>query len=159
METSYEEVVATYFSQFEKQVAKEMLARPKVQQLLKTLGLEVFVPTNWTGVNGQDDLEIQFLPDFPASSRPDARPVDPKLYEHAHKEYLRLKKYMYEKSYSSVASPLVIAPKATAPFIRFCGDYVKINKFIKTHHYPIPKVTRRGGCFSEYRGELLGVDG
>ena len=55
METSHEEAVATYFSQFEKQVAKEMLERPKVRHLLKTLGLEVFVPTNWTGVNGLDD--------------------------------------------------------------------------------------------------------
>ena len=52
METSHKEAVATYFSQFEKQVAKEMLKRPKVQHLLKTLSLEVFVPTNWTGPTG-----------------------------------------------------------------------------------------------------------
>jgi hypothetical protein len=41
---------------------------------------------------------------------------------------------------SPVASPLVIAPKATPPYIRFCGDYVAVNKFIITHHGYIPNV-------------------
>lgn len=150
METSHEEAVATYFSQFEKQVAPAMLSRPRVKNLLETLGLQVFVPQNWDGVNGLPDLELEFMPSFPTSSKPGARPVNPRLYEHAKKEYNRLKKYMYEKSYSAVASPLVIAPKATAPFIRFCGDYVKINKHIVTHHYPIPKVTNELAKISKW---------
>jgi hypothetical protein len=37
---------------------------------------------------------------------------------------------------------LVIAPKATFPFIRFCGDYVFLNKFIVIGHFPIPDVVR-----------------
>ena len=36
--------------------------------------------------------------------------------------------------------PLVVASKATAPFIRCCGDYVEYNKGIETIHYPIPNV-------------------
>ena len=48
---------------------------------------------------------------------------------------------MYVPSDSPIASCLVVAPKATKPFIRFCGDYsTLVNKFIVTGHYPIPKV-------------------
>ena len=51
--------------------------------------------------------------------------------------------YMYVESDSPIASCLVIAPKATKPFIRFCGDYaVVINKFIITGHHPIPDVLK-----------------
>ena len=50
------------------------------------------------------------------------------------------KTYFYVESFSPIASPLVIAPKATKPFIRFCGDYVQINKYIKFYSYPIPHV-------------------
>jgi len=66
--------------------------------------------------------------------------VNPKLYAHAKNEFDRLMKYFYRESHSSIASCLVIAPKATAPFIRFCGDYVFINRYIVTGHYPIPNV-------------------
>ena len=48
--------------------------------------------------------------------------------------------YFYRPTTSSHASPLVTAPKATAPFVRFCGDYRWINEFIITGHYPIPNV-------------------
>ena len=45
--------------------------------------------------------------------------------------------------YGPVASSLVIAPpKATAPFIRFCGDYQGVNKFIPHWHIPIPHPQR-----------------
>ena len=80
---------------------------------------------------------------MPEVMKPRARPVNPKLYEHAKKEFLRLMEYMYEKSSSDISSCLVIAPKATAPFIRFCGDYVGINRFIVIGHYPIPHVQRQ----------------
>jgi hypothetical protein len=43
-----------------------------------------------------------------------------------------------EPSSSPIASCLVIAPKATTPFIRFCGAYVAINYHVEVGHYPIP---------------------
>ena len=47
---------------------------------------------------------------------------------------------MYRHSTSPWASPLVIAPKATKPFIRFCGDYRWLNAYVlKTQAY-IPRV-------------------
>ena len=58
------------------------------------------------------------------------------------KEFQRLRQFYYIPSTSPIASCLVIAPKATAPFIRFCGDYVFLNKYIVIGHYPIPDVVR-----------------
>ena len=59
-------------------------------------------------------------------------------------EFFRLKQYIYVDSDSHIASPLVIAPKATHPFIRLCGDYRKINKYIKCPAdaipYPLKKI-------------------
>ena len=51
-----------------------------------------------------------------------------------------MRTYFYEPSTSSIACPLVIAPKATAPFIRLCGDYRPINSFISIPQEPIPHV-------------------
>ena len=48
--------------------------------------------------------------------------------------------YMYEDSDSAIAVPLVVAPKATSPFIRICGDYVWLNKYLIVGHYYIPHV-------------------
>ena len=48
--------------------------------------------------------------------------------------------YMYVESHSPIAAPLVIAPKETAPFIRFCGDYVWHNQYLRVGHYYIPNV-------------------
>ena len=39
-----------------------------------------------------------------------------KMYAHAKTEFERLEKYFYVDSESPIASPLVIAPKATAPY-------------------------------------------
>ena len=58
----------------------------------------------------------------------------------AKKEFDMLYKYFYVESESPIASPLVIAPKATQPFIRFCGDYRKVNKYIKISQQPVPIV-------------------
>ena len=86
-------------------------------------------------------IEFNWKPNFPEIVKPHNRPVNPRLFEHAHKELKRLLTYMYIESDSPVASCLVIAPKATEPFMRFCGDYAPVvNKWIETGHYPIPHV-------------------
>ena len=77
---------------------------------------------------------------FPPFHKVRSLPVNPRLYEHAKKEFERLTGYMYRHSTSPWASPLVIAPKATKPFIRFCGDYRWLNAYVlKTQAY-IPRV-------------------
>ena len=62
------------------------------------------------------------------------------MWKCAEKEFSRLKTYFYEPSRSPHASCLVVAPKATKPFIRFCGDYGVINKYLPTGHYNIPVI-------------------
>ena len=142
MEMTTEEALKEFELLIPTHVSKEFLDATNIEQLLKDKGARVFVPQNWEGINGIPPLELNFRDGFPDSIKPRARPVNPKLYEHAHKEFTRLLKYFYEPSTSSVASCLVIAPKATSPYIRFCGDYVAINNFIEIPHFPIPHVQR-----------------
>jgi hypothetical protein len=140
MEMSHEEAVKEFHSQFEKHVHKDFADATPILALLKEKGSHVFVPQNWEGIKGVADIDLELKEGMPQILKPRARPVNPKLYENAKKEFDRLKKYFYRDSNSDIASCLVIAPKATAPFIRFCGDYVAVNKFIVTGHYPIPHV-------------------
>ena len=83
----------------------------------------MFVPGYWREILVFPDLDLKFKPNFPDSYRNRSRSINPKLCDHAKKEFDRLKQYIYVDSDSLWASPLVIAPKATTPFIRFCGDY------------------------------------
>jgi hypothetical protein len=140
MELSYDEAVAEFLSLIPKHVSKEFLENSNVEHLLKTKGIKVFLPQNWDGINGVEPLKLSWKPGLPESMKPRARPINPRLYENAKKEFQRLLKYFYVPSTSPLASCLVIAPKATTPFIRFCGDYVAINKYINIGHYPIPNV-------------------
>jgi hypothetical protein len=140
MEITPEEAEKEYFSQLESHVSKEFADCTPILNLLKTKGLKVFVPHNWEGIKGVKPLELNWKPNLPPSIKPKARPVNPRLYENAKKEFDRLLKYFYAPSRSDIASCLVIAPKSTPPFIRFCGDYVFLNKYIEIGHYPIPHV-------------------
>ena len=45
--------------------------------------------------------------------------------------------YFYAPSTSTIACPLVVAPEATAPFIRLCGYYRPVNPYICIPQEPI----------------------
>ena len=142
MEMTPGEALQEYYSLFETHVAPEFARAVPVLELLRKYHA-VFVPTNWEGIKGIDPIEFNWLPNIPSRMKPKARPINPKLWENAQKEFNRLFKYFYIPSDSPIASCLVVAPKATKPFIRFCGDYATlINKFIATGHHPIPDVRR-----------------
>jgi len=140
MEMSYEEAVEEFYSSFDKQVDPTFASSTNVIDLLKTKGVKVFVPQNWEGINGIPLFELDFREGLPQSMKPKARPINPKLFPAAQAEFQRLCKYFYVPSNSPIASCIVIAPKATKPFIRYCGDYVIINRYIIVGHYPIPNV-------------------
>jgi hypothetical protein len=143
MEVPYEQALQEYLDMIPTHVSKEFLDATHVEQLLINKGKLVFVPDSWGGIKGVAPLELDWKEEaLPKRLKPRARPINPKLYEHALKEFNRLKGYIYEDSTSEIASCLVIAPKATPPFIRFCGDYGEINKYIAIGHYPIPHVQR-----------------
>ena len=100
--------------------------------------MKVIIPDNWEGIKGIQPLQLQFKDTLPDRLKPKSRPINLRLWEVAEKEFKRLLGYFYESSRSPWASCLVVAPKATKPFIRFCGDYSQINIHIQTGHYTIP---------------------
>jgi RNase H-like domain found in reverse transcriptase len=141
MEVGPEEARKEYLVELPQHIAPAMLAAcPEVMELLRSdHAMDVFAPLEWNG--------LQIAPatftvrgDLPTRLTPKARPIRPALFENAAKEFNRLLKYFYTESESPIASPLVIAPKATAPFIRFCGDYRVVNQFIDIPQQPIPIV-------------------
>ena len=79
-------------------------------------------------------------PGLPEFLKAHTRPIREILYKHAKTEFERMQTYFYVKSHSPIACPLVVAPKATAPFIRLCGDYRPINPFVTILQEPIPHV-------------------
>ena len=141
MEISVEESRKEYFELIPSHVSEGMLKEcPKIVDLLKTeKAQETFAPSRWEGMKVKP-VELIISGELPDRMTPKARPIRKELYENAKKEYERLRKYFYEDSNSSIASPLVISPKATAPFIRYCGDYREVNKYIKVPQQPIPIV-------------------
>ena len=142
MEMSHDQALEEFRSLFDTHVAPEFASATPIISLLQLKGAKVFVPSNWDGINGVEPLHLDWKPGLPESMKPRARPVNPKLFAAAKIEFHRLLGYFYRPSTSSIASCLVIAPKATAPFIRFCGDYVGVNRYISIGHYPIPHVQR-----------------
>jgi len=141
METSYEESRKEYFNSLEKHVGEQLIRCESFMELLKSdLAVDRFVPKEWTGIRGFPPLDLQVKNDFPPMHKVRSRPINPRLYDHAKVEYERLTKYMYKPSVSPWASPLVIAPKATKPFIRFCGDYRWLNPYVIMPQAYIPRV-------------------
>jgi hypothetical protein len=140
MEMSVAEAQEEFFTQVasSKHIAQAFREAKDIENLLKAKGIKVFVPQNWTGINGLEPLELVWKPTLPEKMKPAQRHVNPRLMEDAKLEFDRLKKYMYVDSNSDICSPLVKAPKATKPFIRFCGDYVKVNLHMEIGHFPIP---------------------
>lgn len=141
MEVSPEEARIEYLSMLDQHVSEGMkLAIPKIMSLLQSdLALDVFVPSEWNGMK-VPPVMMQIVGELPSRMYARPRPVRNELYEAAKKEFDRLKTYFYVDSESPIASPLVIAPKATLPYIRFCGDYRRINTFISIPQQPIPIV-------------------
>ena len=141
METSVEDARKEYLETFEKQIKPEMVAAvPRILEIMKSSrACEVFSPSKWNGLR-MEPVVLETSQQLPSRLAPKARPIRDNLYEHAKAEFDRLSSYFYEESKSPIASPLVIAPKATNPFIRFCGDYREVNKYIKIPQQPIPIV-------------------
>ena len=141
MEMSVDQAKQEYFSLFEKHVCPSFIAQcPKILQLLRTKGLRVFVPQNWKGIQGIPPIELRFSDDMPLVHKPKVRPVNQRIFEDTKKEYQRLSQYHLVPSDSPFASNLVVAPKATKPFVRLCGDHVFVNKFIIAGYFLIPHV-------------------
>jgi len=139
LEQSYDESVREFMELFETHISPEFRKAVPIEKFLLEVAIKVFVPEKWTGINGIEEIELEFLPGMPTRHKPKARPINPQLAVRAKEEFERLFGYFYRWSTSDVCSCLVVAPKGTAPFIRFCGDYSWMNMFIVRGHFPIPR--------------------
>ena len=139
--TSINEARLAYHKDLETHVMPQMHAScPNIIRLLTSeLAYDVFVPQLWKGIH-MDPYHLDTKPGMPDYLKAHTRPIRDVLYQHAKTEFDRMKTYFYVKSNSPIACPLVVAPKATAPFIRLCGDYRPINSFITISQEPIPHV-------------------
>ena len=141
MEMTVQQAEQEYFELFDSHIAPEFVSScPQILDLLRNKGLRVFVPQNWLGINGLEPIQFQFSDDMPKVHKPKTRPVNPRLFADTLKEYKRLLQYHLVPSDSPFVSNLVVAPKATKPFVRLCGDYVFVNKFITAGYFVIPPV-------------------
>lgn len=152
MEMSVEDAKQEYLNNFATRVAPEFAAATSVNSMLTTLGLDVFVPTNWKGVSGPGlrPIHIKFREDMPRRIKPATRNIPPRLREVTLRELERMCQYFYEDSNSPISSPLTVAPKATNPGIRICGDYRVPNLYIDCGHYPIPNIIHQLHKMSEF---------
>ena len=141
LSTSHEEARAAYIIELEVHVTQEMRETcPIIMDLLtSSLALEVFVPDSWLGID-MPPYHLETKPGLPDHMKAHTRPVREALYKDAKTEFDRMRTYFYVPSNSPIASPLVVAPKATTPFIRLCGDYRGVNEYIRIPQEPIPHV-------------------
>jgi hypothetical protein len=117
-------VLDTYYGYLETNINPDFInACPKVIDFMKSdIALSVFCPTEWHGIRDIPLLDLEVSPLLPKRMYTRARTIKDILMENAKKEFDRLCLYMYVPSNSPIASPLVIAPKPTPPYVRFCGD-------------------------------------
>ena len=131
-----------FLSEVESRIDSGFAQATQILRYLKTEAIDVFVPRDWTGIKGIALIRLEFLEKPPKRMKPASRRIPAAILEATKKEFQRLLTYFYEPSNSSITSPIVIAPKATSPFVRICGDYRLINKLLKIFNFPIPDVIK-----------------
>ena len=105
---------------------------PKRSELIEVLDkfAGVFYQSNFNGVKHVEPIDLETRADMPLQHKPEFRYVSVRDEAAFNKEIIRMKTSMYTVSQSPIVHPIVVAPKATSPFIRICGDYRWINQYI-----------------------------
>ena len=145
LSTTHEEALDKYFADCKKNTAPE--AWSYVKDILHSqLAQDQFCPHEWTGMKDVEPIDLQFVPEFEQVKLKGLGPkgtkafVNEKMKEHYYKEFRRMRDYMYVPSNSSTASRIIVADKATPPWVRICGDYRIINKYVKLPQVVIPNI-------------------
>jgi len=153
----YQDIIEDYEKQIDIQVSSDFAAyqlgditkeHPELQattveDLFHTeLFHDCFCPKQWKGIEGFDPLELEFDENMPSVHKVHAYPINPKIFEPTRLEVERLCTYMWKDSDSPVACPMVVAPKATPPYVRMCGDYRWINQWVRSGQYYIPHASK-----------------
>ena len=147
------------FPVLETQVTPEMKdAQPRVMDtLISPVTLETFSPSAWNGLK-IPPVSFEVSSAMPASMVIKARAIRPDLYERAKKEINRLVQYCSIFMRRTAIrppprSPLHwrLPPKATNPFIRFCGNLRRTNEYTMPQH-TIPAVANELATASQFKG-------
>jgi hypothetical protein len=110
----YSEAKDEYMSLLESHISEEMRAATDIMTLMKSEeALKVFLPVAWTGLNGIEPILLKTLPSMPTKIKPPARPINPKLYENAKKEFERLRTYFYREGTLTSLTSVSYAPTTT----------------------------------------------
>ena len=142
MSMSSIEIDEQYGKEIQQHVNDDMMKKTKIMDLLSGEGRKAFIHDGkWEGIKGleslpnmENGLELNWKEDLIKGlkrSKIRARPIADHLFEVCKAEMDRLRGYLYVDSESEISSPLVVAPKATPPYVRFCGDYVQKNKLLQ----------------------------
>ena len=115
---------------------------PAWRQLMESDSIiSIFIPKSWKGLN-LPPIELEWKDDVPDSYRDYMVQIPHQLRDVYTREMDRLKQHFYAPSTSRTVSAVVVAKKATKPYIRVCGNYVKMNNFIKQEQawHPDPRL-------------------
>ena len=112
---------------------------PGFYEFMRDEAIKVFVCTNWTGIDAPP-IEFKWKEGMPEEHKVKSRPIAPQRFPMVQKEFGRLTQYHLLPCESPFVSPMSDADKATAPFVRICGDYRFVNQFILPDQHHIPKI-------------------
>ena len=119
-----------YVSQIPRQIQEKLLEDPKWKQLLMTKGMTVWGEPVTTGITGVEPVEIHVNTEaMPVEHRAQLRPPPQQIRKEVREYIATLIGTMFERSDSSITSPMTVATKKTAPFFRLAGDYRWLNQF------------------------------
>ena len=146
------EQMETFYNLMETHIDPEFAKATNIIQFMKDEGIIVFtnLKQNWDGIQGVDLVHVEFTEQLPARLKPATRKIPPAILEVAKKEFDRLRTYFLIPSTSPVASNITVASKATPPYVRLCGDFRIVNKYIITNHGPLPDVRLNIDRISNY---------
>jgi transposase InsO family protein len=146
MSDDYDERMLKYESLIDAQVHDDFpQVTNQLRALLRTdLARDVFVPRDWTGLTHADGtpwVHTIAWKSIPPSRYVKSLSVRPAHLPVAKKEFDHLTNIGYwVKSSSDVVSPMLVAPKATDPFIRLVTNYAWLRPYMAIPQYPIPRV-------------------
>jgi len=128
-----------FHSLFETHIDPEFAKAIKILQFMEDESIIVFtnLKQNWDGIQGVDPVHMEFTEFLRARLKPPTRKFPPSILDIAKKEFDRLRSDFLKPSTSPVALNITVAFKATPPYVRICGDFRIVNKYIKTNHGPL----------------------
>lgn len=107
--------------------------------------VDVFVAPDWTGIKHPETGETWVINiewhAVPKASKAKPIRVRPSQLEPSHKELLRMLGLGFLlEAHGPIASPLLVVPKATDPFIRLVSHYAWLTTYLSVPKYPLPHV-------------------